>query len=140
MKENHFSCNRFIQTTAEHFSDKRRIKKIKRQLEKSLKGSTLHYEDASEWAQVWRIPITFNFESGATEIRESHFQVVRGYGSDLSLCVVETFSEDHNNEYIVEMKKCRQLWRGWTVWEQIMMFSTILGIVCCVYIVLQHVH
>jgi hypothetical protein len=135
MKESQFSCDRFVQTTAEHLSDKKRMKKLKKQLESSLKGTTLHIDEASEWAQVWRIPITFN--QGATELRESHFQVVRGYG--VELCVIETFSEDHNNEYIVEMKKCRQRWRGWTLWEQLLLFSTILGILFCMYIIYLHV-
>ena len=131
--ETHTFSGTFTQTLSEKLYDRKRMKKLKKNIEKAFSGCELVIEDASEWNEKWRIPLLFH--TAHPEIRDVHFKVVAGYGADL--CFAEQFSD--KNKLFVEFKKKKKCWRKWSWTDQIVLFSSILGMLGSLGILLKHV-
>ena len=132
--QSRFISGEYTQTEKEQRCDFKRMKTLKRNIEKHFPQSSLDIEDPIEWVHVWRIPFVLN----SSEIREVHFKVIRGFGGNL--CVVETYSGETNNDYVVEFKKSKHFWRAWNIADMFLLFSTILGIGFCIYTIYCKLH
>ena len=123
------------QTPEEFLFDKKRLKRLKRAIEKDIPNTTVHIDECSQWQTVWRIP--FTFQQATVSIRDSHFKIAASHGAEL--CVEEIFSTDQTHVCILEMRKTVFRFRGWSIAERFLFFTSILGASFCLYRLWQDV-
>jgi hypothetical protein len=134
MDTQEFTCGQYTQNAQERRIDIKVLRILKQKLENTIPNSKLLISDATEWNNIWKVPIVLQNNS----ITEHHFMVVRGYGA--SLHVEETFGGDQGMyAHFIHLKKTKRPFRAWTYKELAVGTTSILAFLVSALLTLSHV-